>query len=163
NGRLHLSIGWGSEEKGRSETVGYPQAEKQENGMLDAEARRLLYVAATRARDHMIIPVVGPREKAKGMLEWLLPDLPGPHPEGEGAIVATGAGDQLPLGDALHRVMELVDLPGASNLAPLVAAVAHESGLADREAELLELAHACLTSSMVKAAAASGAYWREVP
>src|SRR5207247_2485049 len=47
-----------------------------EDRMIDAEARRLLYVAATRARDHIIIPVVGPPEKAKGMLEWLLPDLP---------------------------------------------------------------------------------------
>jgi ATP-dependent helicase/nuclease subunit A len=210
--------------------------------MLDAEARRLLYVAATRARDHMIIPVVGPPEKAKGMLEWLLPDLPGPHSEeecqqgcflyelgelpeyadggrepapdksavdaalearerwteeqaemlrgakrertvitatsterlwerpltvevteGEGAIVATGQGAALPLGDALHRVMEFVDLVDASNLEALVAAVAHESALGDREGELLELARACLTSSTVKAAVASGACWREVP
>jgi ATP-dependent exoDNAse (exonuclease V) beta subunit len=239
-GRLHLSIGWGSDERGRFETVGYPEAESDE--MLDAEARRLLYVAATRARDHMIIPVVGPAEKAKGMLEWLLPDLPDPHSEnecpdgcvlyelgelpeysdaerepapeqsavdaalkareswtqeraemlrdakrertvitatsterlwerpltvevteGEGAIVATGRGAALALGDALHRVMEFVDLVDASNLEALVAAVSHESALADRERELLSLARACLTSPTVKIAAASGACWREVP
>jgi ATP-dependent helicase/nuclease subunit A len=240
--RLHLSIARDADTKGRFETVGYEQAENDENDMIDAEARRLLYVAATRARDHMIIPVVGPPEKAKGMLEWLLPDLPGPHSEkmrhegcflydlgelpergdperepapeksavnvalkerkrwqeeqaqmlhgakrertvvtatsterlwerpltvevteGEGAIVATGAGDPLPMGDALHRVMEFVDLGDASNLEPLVAAAAHESALGDREGELLELARACLTSSTVKLAAASGACWREVP
>jgi ATP-dependent exoDNAse (exonuclease V) beta subunit len=240
--RLHLSIARGSDDKGRFETVDYADSEKAENGMIDAEARRLLYVAATRARDHMIIPVVGPPEKAKGMLEWLLPDLPGPHSEkecpegsflydlgelpersdpgrepapekaavaaalesreswqkeqaemlrgakrersvitatsterlwerpltvevteGDGAIVATGAGDPLPLGDALHRVMELVDLTDPSNLETLVGAVAHESALGGREGELLELARACLASSTVKLAAASSACWREVP
>jgi ATP-dependent helicase/nuclease subunit A len=240
--RLHLSIGRGADEKGRFETVGYAAAEDAENDMIEAEARRLLYVAATRARDHMIIPIVGPPEKAKGMLEWLLPDLPEPDSgkpcppgcflydlgdlperseserepgpdkqaidtalkareqwlaerevvlrvarrertivtatsterlwerpltvevtEGEGAIVATGEGAPMPLGDALHRVMELVDLTGPSDLEQLVAAVAHESALADREAELLELARACLTSSTVKVAAASGYCWREVP
>ena len=82
-GRLHLSIGRGYREDGRFETVGYADAEQAENAMIEAEARRLLYVAATRARDHMIIPVAGPRDKAKGMLEWLLPDLPSPDSERE--------------------------------------------------------------------------------
>ena len=55
--------------------------------------------------------------------------------EGEGDIVATGEGDPLPLGDALHRVMEYVDFGDQSGLEQLVAAVAHESNLADREDE----------------------------
>ncbi len=239
---LHLSIGRGSDGDGRFETVGYADAEEAENRMIDAEALRLLYVATTRARDHMIIPVAGPEGKENGMLEWLLPDLPHPDSgeqcpdgcflyelrdlpnrpeaertppagkqavdaalearehwqaeqeelldragleraiitatsterlwtrpltvevtEGEGAIVATGEGAPLPLGDALHRVMELVDLTDPSNLQPLVAAVAHESALADREDELLELAHACLDNPTVKLAATSGTCWREVP
>ena len=260
--RLHLSIGRGYKEEGRFETVGYEKAEAKENEMIDAEARRLLYVAATRARDHMIVPVVGPKEKAKDMLKWLLPDLPeradaadrsagasaepadvpGGHAEGEcpegcflyelgalperpgplrepdpdsaaidgalsareqwgaeheemlrvagreraivapsgierlwerpltvevtegeGAIVATGAGAPLALGDALHRVMESVDLLEPSNLEPLVAALARESALEDRQDELLELARACLMSSTIKLAAASESCWREVP
>jgi ATP-dependent helicase/nuclease subunit A len=240
--RLHLSIGQGSDGDGRFETVGYADAEEAENRMIDAEALRLLYVAATRARDHMIIPVAGPEGKENGMLEWLLPDLPHPDSgeqcpdgcflyelddlperpeaereppagkqavnaalearehwqteqehmlgtarrertivtatsterlwtrpltvevtEGEGAIVATGEGAPLPLGDALHRVMEFVDLNNPSDLQGLVAAVAHESALTDREDELLALGNACLASPTVKLAAISDACWREVP
>ena len=75
--RLHLSIGRGGGESGRFETVGYEEAEEAENHMIDAEALRLLYVAMTRPRDHLILPVVGPPGEEKGMLAWLLDDLPG--------------------------------------------------------------------------------------
>ena len=40
-----------------------------------AEQRRLLYVAATRARDYLIIPSVLDGDKAKGMLDSLRPHL----------------------------------------------------------------------------------------
>jgi len=240
--RLHLSIGRGAGETGRFETVGYAEAEAAEDAMKEAEALRLLYVATTRPRDHLIIPVVGPEGKEKGMLAWLLPDLPQPGEageppvgcllyelgelpelpkparepapgkraiaatlkareawlqeqgemlsrarrqrkittatsterlwerpltvevlEGDGTIVATGEGDPLPLGDALHRVMECVNLADPSGLEDLVSAVAQESALSEREDELLDLANACLVSSAVTQAAESDECWREVP
>lgn len=240
HGRLHLSIAQGGGDDGRFATAGYEAAEEDENAMIVAEARRLLYVAVTRARDHIVIPVVPPEGKEKGMLAWLLPHLPRPGhdvcereclfyelpaegpvsaapaaqpsetrvadalaarerwieanarrilaaraerevvrpserrrlwerplavevSEVEGAVVATGIGDPLLIGDALHLVMERADLGAGEDLPALVAAAALEYGIPDRREELLDLARACLASASVRAAAAAERCYREVP
>ncbi len=66
----------GSEKKGRFETAGYAEAGARELRMERAERLRLLYVAITRARDHLVVPVVGERAKANGLLKSLLGFLP---------------------------------------------------------------------------------------
>lgn len=83
--RLHLRVG--SQDQGYFETPGYAAAAEIEKQHDAAEQDRLLYVAATRARDHLILPVIiwkGSREKErkpKGMLARLAPHLPVPTPD----------------------------------------------------------------------------------
>jgi ATP-dependent helicase/nuclease subunit A len=73
--RLHLAVGAKTKDL-RFETPGFSAALAKEKGMHQAERLRLLYVATTRARDHLVIPVVGAREKASGLLKSLLDSLP---------------------------------------------------------------------------------------
>ena len=241
---------------GPFETAGWATALADEAQAGEAERRRLLYVACTRARDHLIIPIVPAAGKRTGMLQLLEPQLPewapetagddvdgcllydrglfaqhdiaaSSHPdsslngrpahqkapidevdgarlvrtewrdaradllsdagrelamitassverlwqrpltielnEADGTIIATGNGPPLPLGDAFHRVMEVVDLGDPGSLAAIVAAVCSESGLADREAEVESLARNCLASPAIARALATDRYWREVP
>ncbi|MDI3339804.1 MAG: UvrD-helicase domain-containing protein [Sphaerobacter sp.] len=80
--RLHLRVG---KQGGYFETPGFAEAAEREQQHDAAEHDRLLYVAATRARDHLILPVIlgcGAREKEhkpKGMLARLAPHLPAPQ------------------------------------------------------------------------------------
>src|SRR5262249_39712311 len=56
-------------------TLGWRQAEAQEQEREAAEERRLWYVAATRARDHLVIPVLLPSEgKTKNTEHWAVTD-----------------------------------------------------------------------------------------
>lgn len=80
-----------------------------------------------------------------------------------GPTLLVSDGPPLPVGDALHLVMERVSLPGAEDLAAVVAAVCAEAGLPDRVNEVRTMAERCLESPTVRAAIASGAYRREVP
>jgi ATP-dependent helicase/nuclease subunit A len=231
------------------DTPGWQDAIVREDAAADAERRRLLYVACTRARDHLIVPIVPVAGKRKAMLEWLEADLPEwdesrrgtavdgcllydrdlvaePDSEREeqladeyeptlaevddaelarstwrdgraallreagrelpvitassvellwqrpltievseadGTVISTGSGPPLPLGDAVHRVMEVIDLADPGPLEAIVAAVCAESGLADRRDEVQTLVERCLASPAVARAVASAHYWREVP
>jgi ATP-dependent helicase/nuclease subunit A len=231
------------------ETPGWEDAIAREDEAADAERRRLLYVACTRARDHLIVPLVPAPGKRRGMLEWLEPGLPewdeangGAEVDGcllydreligeldapeagedevqpeatpaeihgaqvaraawsdgraellrvagrelavvtassvellwqrpltievseaDGTVVSTGSGPPLPLGDAVHRVMEVVDLAAPGDFDAIVDAVCAESGLVDRRDEVALLVERCLASPAVARAVASGRYWREVP
>ena len=49
---------------------------EREKEQLAAERLRLLYVALTRARDHLVIPLVPPPDKRKGLLALLARHLP---------------------------------------------------------------------------------------
>ena len=69
--RLHVRI-----LAGEFKTPGFTAAWEGAKEQKDAEEMRLLYVAVTRARDHLIVPVVRPTEKAGPMLTALLPSLP---------------------------------------------------------------------------------------
>jgi ATP-dependent helicase/nuclease subunit A len=54
-------------------TLGWQNAEAQEQAREEAEERRLWYVAATRVRDHLVIPVALSTEgKAKKMEHWAM-------------------------------------------------------------------------------------------
>ncbi|HEX3853715.1 MAG TPA: UvrD-helicase domain-containing protein [Polyangiaceae bacterium] len=66
--RMELRIG---PNEGGFKTPGFDDAYDLEKQHVDAEQRRLLYVAATRARDFLIIPSILDEDKAKGMLKTL--------------------------------------------------------------------------------------------
>ncbi len=236
--RLHIPI------QGGFKTPGFEDAWPAERHQIEAERQRMLYVASTRARDHLIIPVVE-KEKGgvQGMIKELLPDLPEWDEEKAGtgvdgvyvydrrllAVSGAGAngrvspasemevnaalkartewianrdavfagasrelsivtassleqwerpsaersdelegvrlprGEATAVGDALHRVMELVDLPAAKNLESLAEAMSLEAGVPDHLDEVIEMARNCLASPTVQRAIASGSYYREVP
>jgi ATP-dependent exoDNAse (exonuclease V) beta subunit len=79
--RLHVRISVGSQRRRAAfETPGYELAQQDEQAHGEAELRRLLYVATTRARDRLVIPVLRDPRGADGpLLAALLPSL------GEGA------------------------------------------------------------------------------
>jgi ATP-dependent helicase/nuclease subunit A len=239
--QLHLRVGSGGR-TGHYATPGYDERWEHERAALDAERVRLLYVAATRARDHLVVPCVRGKGKPGPFLELLEPLLPEagaghevevdgawlldaaelqlpPHEEQaapeaeEGAVdraleerstwqvdhaaalrearrelpfvVASSVeratrplaseassassalllseGPPLPVGDALHLVMERVSLPDATDLDDVVESVCAEAGLLDRTGEVQGMATRCLSSEAVRSALASGTYWREVP
>ncbi len=83
SGRLALSVGTkGSEFK----TPNFDQDLEREKLHDEAEQGRLLYVAATRARDYLIVPAVRNGDNSKGMLASLLGCL---SPDG-GATIDAG-------------------------------------------------------------------------
>jgi ATP-dependent helicase/nuclease subunit A len=206
-----------------------------------AERLRLLYVAITRARDHLVVPVVGGRARANGLLKSLLGFLPEdgdedtrgcavyeasglsgdafPSARGAGVpaareegvadarrsrdkwmvargellgsgsrelplVTATsiekpwrplsvaaedidgalvvGKGPPLPVGDALHRTMELVSLPDAEDLEQVARAVCEEADVTEHLDEVLAMARNCLASEVVQRALQSRRWWREV-
>src|SRR5262249_48026381 len=84
--RLHIRI------KNRDDefkTPGFDAAWEHEKLQKAAESKRLLYVAVTRTRDHLIIPVAPAPEKEGPMLFALLPSLP-PWDETDAGTVVDG-------------------------------------------------------------------------
>lgn len=239
-------------------TPGWNDAVEREKALSEAERARLLYVACTRARDHLIVPIIPEAGKRKGMLGWLAPDLPewdedaaeqlvdgcllydrrliedeedaasdgddaaardgaaaaaddpsaqeldaAEHAraswqedraellraagrelevltassvellwqrpltievnEADGTVVSSGKGPPLPVGDAVHQVMEVIDLAAPGSIEPVVGAVCSEFGLLDRREEIQALVEQCLASPAVARAVAAEASWREVP
>lgn len=68
DGRLHLQIG--AANSGFFTTEGFSEALKREKDLMTDERLHLLYVALTRARDHLIIPCVK-ANKPMGYAEWI--------------------------------------------------------------------------------------------
>jgi ATP-dependent helicase/nuclease subunit A len=239
--RLHFRVGAATVGRtGHYATPGYDDKWNAEKAALDAEKIRLLYVAATRARDHLVVPYV--RSKAPGpflaALEVMLPrdgehetEVNGvwlveaaalePPPVEErleaqvseeqvaeaaaardrwaaghavllrearrelpltvassmersmrplaaeaahsGATLLVSEGPPLPVGDALHLVMERVTLPDGNDLDAVTHGVCAEAGLLDREPEVREMAKRCLASPSVQRALESDTVQREVP
>jgi ATP-dependent exoDNAse (exonuclease V) beta subunit len=239
-------------------TPGWDGAVEREKAIGEAERARLLYVACTRARDHLIVPIIPEAGKRTGLLKWLDQDLPewnedlaeqlvggcllydrrlvedgdeaasggedaSAHAaaaeraedptakqidvaekaraqwqddraellrdasrelgyltassvellwqrpltievnEADGTVVSSGKGPPLPLGDAVHQVMEVVDLANPGSIEPVVHAVCSEFGLLDRQDEVHELVAQCLASPSIARAVAAEQCWREVP
>ena len=202
---LHFRVGAGSlGRSGHFTTPDYETVWDSEKEHIQAERLRLLYVAATRARDHLMIPCVAGRREAKHLLDALVQALPDdpelvtilnaaeivaptaetdqPRPVTEAEIAAAVAGraewldarEQLkaiagrereietassreradgplaaevatfgasllvsdgppiPVGDAVHMVMERVTLPGADDLEAIADDVCQEGDIADQ-------------------------------
>ena len=83
--------------------------------------------------------------------------------ESPDATLILGEGPPLPLGDAVHRVMELISLPDATDLDEIAAAICAEAELDDHVDEVLRLARSCLASSAVQRALAADQLVRELP
>ena len=238
--RLHLRV---TSAKAQFATPNFAAEWTSEKAQLDAEALRLLYVATTRARDRLIVPVSYPGRAPGARLATLtgsLPDADAPieevtdgcfvvdpatlrpldadepppasppppaavdaelarrdawdvarqaavrtaqaeltiHPatkdEGDNPIPAALLGaDDTPLiagqgppaekGEALHKVLELIDLRAPNNLDTVVASVCEVAGLQEHTDEVLALARACLESGPLARALAADELWREVP
>ena len=74
---LHFRVGARSSGRhGHFKTPGYDDAWEQEKQYIEAERLRLLYVAATRAREHLIVPCVAGIVGASGLLSPLALNLP---------------------------------------------------------------------------------------
>jgi ATP-dependent helicase/nuclease subunit A len=82
--RLHLRIKRGEDV---FKTPGFDAAWEREQRQKEAEDKRLLYVAVTRARDHLVIPVASRPDKPGPMLFDLLPYLPDWDPAIAGTTV----------------------------------------------------------------------------
>lgn len=234
---------------------GHRERKEQEQAKYDAEARRLLYVAATRARDHLIVPAVvlepgakDIKEAAKAgiaatptpkeLLADLYPDLPtgdqagisvldpatfpdlpeieppllqsADHPaihdaidardswidrrartmqdasvglevhpakpdEGDrsrtpiflGAddtpLITGGEGPPAEIGEAMHEVLELIDLNDPGDVEELARQVCTVGGIPNDAALVAELVRSCLAQPVVERARRAPRIWREVP
>jgi ATP-dependent exoDNAse (exonuclease V) beta subunit len=234
--RLHFRVG--ADSSGRSghfATPGYDDVWEKEKKYEQAERLRLLYVAATRARDHLLIPCVVPRDAAKNLLDDLLRALPdddelvqevdaddviapprdaekAAHPKAAeitaavrererwaeerkklmeraererdienassreraqgplaaevstfAAALVLGEGPPIPVGDAVHMVMERITLPDAADLEAIAEDVCLEGGIAHELDDVVATCRACLKAGSVQRAFAAARRWREVP
>jgi len=234
---LHFRVGADTLGRhGHFATPGYDQQWEAEKAHIQAEKLRLLYVAATRARDYLLIPCVVGKLGAKHLLGTLVRALPdddqalvtviptdGLSPpevataealeptEAEvqagiaeraawidareqlkrrasrerdievassrgraqgplAAEVATfdaalviGQGPPIPIGDAVHMVMERVALPDAADLHAVAEDVCFEGDIAADLDDVIAMCRACLRAPSVQRALAGGRCWREVP
>jgi ATP-dependent helicase/nuclease subunit A len=234
---LHFRVGAdGPGRNGHFTTPGYDEVWESEKTRIGAERLRLLYVAATRARDYLLIPCVVGRPQAKHLLAALVRALPiddptlvtildattvsAPAIESETAGEVTGDelaaglaertawidaraelkahagrereievassreraigplaaeiatfgaallfsdGPPLPIGDAVHMVMERITLPDAHDLEAIAEDVCLEGDIQKDIADVAAMCRACLSAHCVQAALAGGRYWREVP
>jgi ATP-dependent helicase/nuclease subunit A len=247
--RIHLTVG---NDWARFQTPDWEGQKESEKDALEAERDRLLYVAVTRARDHLVVPVsTAPEKTAKGFMakmaesvgevdaerwgqdvgrswQYDTRELDGvtEHPpdvvavgadepadlgvvsqrrrvlaERDVAVTAAsqevelvtassvkssvrplvaeadatdGVGDETPagietvdappleLGDAFHRVMELVDLPDGKTLEPLAEAICEEHGIPASAEAVVAMARLTLTALECEGMPVEGAH-REVP
>ena len=232
---LHFRVGT---ENGHGHfcTPGYGDVWEDEKTHFMAEKLRLLYVAATRARDHLIVPCVAGRHTAQNLLGDLVRALPlddhelvqrialddldvpvvaqpsaddideeridraiadrdrwidesealkrlaseersietassrersrGPLAAEVEAFTATllvGDGPPLPVGDAVHIVMERISLPHGTDLADVADDVCQEGAIGEQTADVIAMCRACLQAPSVVRAVSADRLWREVP
>jgi ATP-dependent helicase/nuclease subunit A len=239
--RLHLRIG---ADPNAFKTPGFDAAWEAEQHQIDAEEKRLLYVALTRARDRLIIPRCSVPDRPGPLIHTLLPSIPEWDPEqaeskvdgcfvldweklpglpdedpplpaeatkkaidgalkereawetaraetirvardelavhpasgdegdnpvpasflgaDEGALIV-GDGPPAEKGEAMHKVLELIDLRDPHDLEKVVRSVCLVAGLEEYAPEVLELCRACLESEAVARALRAERIWREVP
>jgi ATP-dependent helicase/nuclease subunit A len=232
---LHFRVGAESGGRHHFKTPGYDEVWEDEKELVAAERLRLLYVACTRARDHLLVPCVMGRENAKNLLGKLIPALPDderlvevidgdriktvkergirPRKPSKAEVERTVAersawaeerdrlrrrasvereiehatsreraqgplaaevttfdaglmldeGPPIPVGDAVHMVLERVSLPAVEDLEAIAEDVCLEGDIAEHMREVLAMCHSCLGSPSVRAGLASARRWREVP
>ena len=232
---LHFRVGTESG-YGHFPTPGYEQVWEAEKAHFVAEKLRLLYVAATRARDHLLVPCVVGKLDAPHLLGELVRALPvddeklvrtipldelevqaveahardevtdadvdaavlerdhwidgsdalkhraakdreietassrersrGPlaaEVEAFGATLLVGDGPPLPVGDAVHMVMERISFPNGDDLELVADDVCKEGAITEQTSDVVAMCRVCLQAPSVQRAAASRRYWREVP
>ena len=74
-----------------------------------------------------------------------------------------GQGPPIPIGDAVHMVMERVTLPDAEDLEQIADDVCKEGAITEDTADVISMCRACLDSPSVQRAVQLGNWWREVP
>jgi ATP-dependent helicase/nuclease subunit A len=72
-------------------------------------------------------------------------------------------GPPIPVGDAVHMVMERVTLPDVSDLEQIAEDVCLEGDIADSLDEVIGMCRNCLAADSVRSAIAADQRWREVP
>jgi hypothetical protein len=114
--------------------------------------REQLNATASQERD---IEVASSRERAQGPLAAEVATFD--------AALVLGQGPPIPVGDAVHMVMERVVLPDAANLEAVAEDVCFEGDIAGDLGDVVAMCRACLKAPSVREALAGGQAWREVP
>jgi ATP-dependent exoDNAse (exonuclease V) beta subunit len=127
SGRLELRIG---PRDLACATLGWQEAEAQEQARDTAEERRLWYVAATRVRDHLVIPVVLPVEgTTKNLAHWAVTEeLAQRLTSAEQSMADEDAAAEPHAGEFIYRLPTAAFATAASSMTtPLILpSVAHE-------------------------------------
>ena len=77
------------------------------------------------------------------------------------AALVIGQGSPMPIGDAVHMVMERITLPGGEDLEQVAGDVCLEGDIAHDLPDVISMCRACLGSPSVKRAIALGSWWRD--
>ncbi|MDI6752985.1 MAG: UvrD-helicase domain-containing protein [Thermodesulfobacteriota bacterium] len=157
-GRFELAIG-------DFKTEGYDSAWEQEKAKMEAEDRRLFYVAATRARDYLAIPLFwGKRKGFFKMLEGHFPDggkmKPGSQVNGQ--LILGGEIFDLDPGEKPPLRLELAEAP-EDNAAPLQRRIQWQKTLAEVKEKASRGLSLATPSSFADRADFSRYSWDEVP
>jgi len=79
------------------------------------------------------------------------------------ATLLVGDGPPLPVGDAVHMVMERIALPDGEDLDAIADDVCREGAITEHTADVIAMCRHCLLRPSVGRALAAQRYWREVP
>jgi ATP-dependent helicase/nuclease subunit A len=80
-----------------------------------------------------------------------------------GPVIDVGSAPPLELGDAFHRVMEMVSLPEGEDLEEIAAAICAEAGIAEATGAVVEMGRRCLASPPLSDSTYGENVHREVP
>jgi ATP-dependent exoDNAse (exonuclease V) beta subunit len=80
-----------------------------------------------------------------------------------GPVIDVGSAPPLELGDAFHRVMEMVSLPEGEDLEEIAAAICAEAGIVEVTGAVVEMARLCLASQSLSGMTDLEDVHREVP
>jgi ATP-dependent helicase/nuclease subunit A len=122
-GRIDLKLGSRSQGSAFC-TPGWDEVKPQEDDALAAERDRLLYVAATRARDHLVIPVCGDKSDRRSFMSRLRESLP----QADGEVAGGQAVDDCWLYDV--SLLERVEPAPPPTGTPAEAAAVEAAGTA---------------------------------
>ena len=101
------------------------------------------------------IETASSRERARGPLAAEV--------ESFAATLLVGDGPPLPVGDAVHMVMERITLPDGEDLEKIADDVCKEGAITEQLDDVIAMCHACLKAPSVRRAIALARFWREVP
>ena len=79
------------------------------------------------------------------------------------AALVIGDGPPIPIGDAVHMVMERITMSDGHDVERIADDVCKEGAIVGDLPDLISMCGACLDSPSVRRAIEFGTYWREVP